>query len=526
MEIELHNPCAASTVQGVLPIRLERSRDFPVLQSGSRLSLLDWSRVILIAVVLPNLITCAKFTAFAGFFRGWINIEFIIIAALYGFTRRRVVLLFIPLELLLDLFEPVARVYYFNPHDAFDALRYVGMVPVWNLALYTSLVAAYIALLMTAVRFIPSRANRSMATVTTTLLIAASLLLGFDYVSGRYQAFGSDIRIVRADLVRTPVLSAAFRAFSLTRPHRVIPPGAVGSASMQLLSGSQPSLIASRTNFVLVLVESWGRMNNARAADSLELVYKTAEMGARYTVEKGSVAFSGATVHGEARELCGEVFPNGIAEANANDLRGCLPNVFATHGYSTVGIHGFHERMYDRRNWYPRVGFATTLFEEDLDRLGMKTCAGGLVGNCDVDVAQVVANKLMESSASHPLFLHWVTLNSHLPVSDDISKSEDEYCEALSPAFQDNVLCNWHALVERVHQSVARIALTKSLPPTAFVIVGDHAPPFSSSKRRAEFSQTEVPYVVLIPKNSGVDANMAPERQAGAASHPHSAPAS
>jgi len=47
---------------------------------------------------------------------------------------------------------------------------------------------------------------------------------------------------------------------------------------------------------------------------------------------------------------------------------------------------------------------------------------------------------------------------------------------------------------------VRDLALMPSGRPTIFVIVGDHAPPFRKDSERAQFSQNEVPYVMLLPK--------------------------
>jgi phosphoglycerol transferase MdoB-like AlkP superfamily enzyme len=37
--------------------------------------------------------------------------------------------------------------------------------------------------------------------------------------------------------------------------------------------------------------------------------------------------------------------------------------------------------------------------------------------------------------------------------------------------------------------------------PTAFIIVGDHAPPFGDPALRNKFSQSDVPYVILLPRS-------------------------
>jgi hypothetical protein len=44
--------------------------------------------------------------------------------------------------------------------------------------------------------------------------------------------------------------------------------------------------------------------------------------------------------------------------------------------------------------------------------------------------------------------------------------------------------------------------MRRDLPPTEFLVAGDHAPPFILEKRRQMFSQTVVPYLRLIPRQS------------------------
>jgi hypothetical protein len=61
-------------------------------------------------------------------------------------------------------------------------------------------------------------------------------------------------------------------------------------------------------------------------------------------------------------------------------------------------------------------------------------------------------------------------------------------------------LCSWYQLVANVHESVSRLALEQLGRPTVFVIVGDHAPPFANPELRGQFSNTEVPYVLLVPR--------------------------
>lgn len=452
-------------------------------------------------VVVPNLIVCARFTALSELFRGWINVEFLLLAAIYLLLRSRLVLIAIAADLLFDLFEPIAHLYYFSDSDAYRSLRYLDAQPEGRLLLYAALVLAYVSAVIFLFRILmPKRigpAGRWSAFGATV----AVLLFSGDFLCGRYQVLGAEVTKARLLLVRTPAASFARRVLIAKAPSGTGPSGAVDSAVGRLLNQFQTAIWNSRANVVVVLVESWGEMKEPSARDRLERVYKRPELQDRYFIEHGTVPFRGATISGETRELCGQTFSNGIARASDTELHGCVPYRFSSAGYSTFGIHGFRPGMYGRQDWYPRAGFSRSFFEPDLMKAGLKRCPGGLTGTCDADVANWLAQFLRSSSATHPAFIHWVTLNSHLPLQPDSSRENRLACTAISPLLRDEALCTWYGLVERVHESVFHLAMNASMRPTYFVVVGDHAPPFFSTTRREQFSQREVPYLLLAPKS-------------------------
>lgn len=58
--------------------------------------------------------------------------------------------------------------------------------------------------------------------------------------------------------------------------------------------------------------------------------------------------------------------------------------------------------------------------------------------------------------------------------------------------------CGWFRIKRQTLAAVATAAVTPGLPPTVFVVVGDHAPP-SVDAARYRFSPRQVPFVVLAP---------------------------
>jgi hypothetical protein len=74
-----------------------------------------------------------------------------------------------------------------------------------------------------------------------------------------------------------------------------------------------------------------------------------------------------------------------------------------------------------------------------------------------------------------------------------------------SPIMEESpALCSWYQLEFNVHRSVAELAMREAARPAVFLVVGDHAPPFSSVKPRGLFSDAVVPYVLLEPKVDGI----------------------
>jgi phosphoglycerol transferase MdoB-like AlkP superfamily enzyme len=205
-------------------------------------------------------------------------------------------------------------------------------------------------------------------------------------------------------------------------------------------------------------------------------------------------------VPGETRELCHVSAGFGIIQASADQVRQCLPATFHARGYRNLAIHGYVGEMFSREKWYPRLGFDQTWFEPELAREGLPSCRGAFPGICDASIGNWIGHSLLAGDQARPLFIYWVTLNAHIPVPANPDLPGDGVC-ATEPALRNSApLCSWFRLEWAVHQSVQQAALQKTARPTIFILVGDHAPPFSNPQRREAFSSTEVPWIMLTPK--------------------------
>ena len=252
-------------------------------------------------------------------------------------------------------------------------------------------------------------------------------------------------------------------------------------------------------NLVVILVESWGLSTDPTINRGLAEAYAQQGLLARYEVHQGTVPFHGSTINAEARELCGSGMGFHILIAPRQELGPCLPDRLAGLGYRIVALHGMRGHVFNRSVWWERIGFQQRWFRDRLQREGLPDCVGAYVGTCDAAIAQWMGRRLEPREAS-PTFLYWVTLHSHLPVPVPSPFSGTFPCPAGQSMSAQSPLCSWYGLVANVNDSVARLAMGNLGRPTIFVIVGDHAPPFSDPVLRDQFSWSDVPYVLLVPR--------------------------
>jgi phosphoglycerol transferase MdoB-like AlkP superfamily enzyme len=163
--------------------------------------------------------------------------------------------------------------------------------------------------------------------------------------------------------------------------------------------------------------------------------------------------------------------------------------------------------IFSRSSWYRTLGFQEIWFNDRFSQQGLPDCNGPLVGTCDADIAGWIRRRL-EVKNSDPYFVHWMTLNSHLPVFVPSGLPDGAACLAALSLSPQSPLCSWYQLVANVHQSVAQLAMGALARPTIFVIVGDHAPPFVAPELRNQFSHAVVPYILLLPRQENKSSSL------------------
>jgi hypothetical protein len=448
-------------------------------------------RAVLAFCILANLPFWVAHLFFETGPRAYFNVDYVVvgIAALYLPFAWAVAALSV--VFVMDILRTSAAFYFFSQHDLLVSAGAIRHVPVSrSTGVGASLVIAAVVLAVATIAL--GRAKTSRRTVTAVLGFVLLTLVGY-----RIWYVKNDDIVEGLALSNSNTMSLVRSAYAASKPIERKELRAVNAATDSLWNGSPVRTPGTlRRNLVIVMAESYGSYKDETWSKFLVKPFQQEAITSRYTVIQGVTPFQGSTVSAELRELC---HLRSDIPTPGNDLRwmkDCLPQQWnATH--ETTAIHGFTGYMFDRRSWYPRLGFQKILFLPELEREGVKRCNVALDGACDDQIAELIHRKIV--AAKQPQLIYWLTIDTHLPLA--VTGTAPMFCGTERTSYpSDKSVCEWMNGTYNNNASIAQIAADANLPATEFLIIGDHAPPFISNSRRQLFEAGVVPFVHLVPR--------------------------
>ncbi len=242
---------------------------------------------------------------------------------------------------------------------------------------------------------------------------------------------------------------------------------------------------------LLVIVESLGRPRSPAVNEWLSGQLLDGETDGRFEIRSADIPFRGSTTSGELRSLC--ALAGSYHELDAASGAQCLPARMGRLGWTTIGMHGFSGRMFDRRRWWPTIGLQTADFIDSPRFAGQPRCGSLFKGGCDEQLIAEAVTQLKPGKR----FIYLLTLNTHLPIMPvPLHPDLKSICEQSGVNSSSCRLTNSLGNV----LSNLRSALVHVDPAPLVVVVGDHAPPFTLNASRDDFRANEVPAFALIPR--------------------------
>lgn len=260
--------------------------------------------------------------------------------------------------------------------------------------------------------------------------------------------------------------------------------------STSRIAGASNDLFTNPNNLprkiLLIVNESWGEANNKKINQAiLEPLVKTLSDA---HIKTGTIAFTGATLAGELRELC-HLRPNHFNLRNVTDgFEGCIPNKLAALGYKTISLHAAMSVMYDRKYWYPRAGFQQSIFFESKN--WQQRCYS-FPGACDSDLAHLIPPLFREDK----VFAYWLSLNTHSTYDARDIKIDGFNCEGFEIPHNSETCRNLKLQWQFFH-TIANLNKNPNMRGTRVIVVGDHPPPiFDQHEKSKYFMDATIPWI-------------------------------
>lgn len=454
-------------------------------------------RAFLFFALLPNLVlgTCESILRGTATI---VNLEFLAIALAALMMGPALTIAAIVIAITADALTVVAPVFHFELAAVVPSLGELAAAqPLTFAVVAMGILLAIVGYALLVIRAAPTESLRDWR-IRSAFAAGIVVMIAADATNGSGNAIATRRAFFPVNIAGAPTLEIALAMTQSLRERglanqRVVP---VASATGSLFAGSAQG--ADAVDVGVVIVESLGQFRDQREDSALFAILSDSAISARYVVRRGTVPYDGPTTAGEFRELCGQ--RRTYLTAPREPLATCLPARFRKLGYKTVALHGFRREMFDRKRWYPLIGFDSIIDDAVIRQRGpVRECGTVFRGPCDAAVGEIFS-QLLSPHSSQPMFVYWLTLSAHFPLDERAAEGATFDCGIWSDLAADNSACQLARTWSRDLALVRAAALDRRPRPTRFVVVGDHAPPLPRGRLDAIFAKGVVPYIELDPR--------------------------
>ena len=244
------------------------------------------------------------------------------------------------------------------------------------------------------------------------------------------------------------------------------------------------------SKYLLIVNESWGVTPPNIQKDILEEIFNNKNIS---SYEVNSLNVNGFTINGEIRELCQKGLNHFNLRSQEKGFEDCLPSIYKNLDYYTVSMHGATGYMYDRKYWYPKLGFDDSIFRDTLPNL--KSRCFSFPGACDKDLLPYI----VENFTNHnKIFFYWLTLNTH--INYDVRDLSKDLFDCKKYNIETNsASCRNLKLQKQFFYNLNWLINQPIMKGTYIVVVGDHAPPLYGNDKGV-FAKDKVSTLRVIVK--------------------------
>ena len=424
--------------------------------------------------------------------------EYIIVLLALCYSRKvRIAYILFCVLFLLDIFDVISNIYLFDLSELFSSLKFIFLFK-FNLQHYLILfsVCLYFILTYQYFKYSKRKIEPNKRFFIKFIIVFYLIVILLDVWNGSSKLVETnDLRKITQKNISSLLLKNYFEQITqlYKNPVKVVK---YKSPSITFQSFKDDST----GNQLLVLVESWGLMNDEIAQKAFESEINMHINNKGYFLQWGKTHFSGSTASGELKELLSlkgnyKYFLHHRSDTNN------ISSIFDyknKQGYTTFGFHSYSENMFNRSVWWKNIGIKNEYFKEDyLKPNSNKKIVidedGPFASITDIDMFNFMQIKTQNKNKK--VFSYLLTENSHLPfkkiIHDNYPTNNFNFNKLALSEEAKNQLKYIKNLITVIIQNLDTNKWQKVL------IMGDHNPPYLNKNDRNFYSGNKVPYVLI-----------------------------
>lgn len=432
----------------------------------------------IIIFLLPNFFW-QTVAFFLGVNRVIVNFDYLVILLLLIFRKKNIGLIAFFIVSFFDFLNIFSQIFPF--------IRLFDLIYLIKFAVYANPIniLAFILFLVLSFFYIKFSAQKLDNSYQLSLVLCTNFFLLFWIAQNFLVSDDSRLwsmqsnRVITSQVLNTYNVRTEGFVQSLSDKGEAFQNNQIPSASDEIFKSPE-----KYKKIILIVNESWGVVKD----DQIQKDLLTELIGNNQIqwLWREPLNVDGFTINGEIRELCQKSLKNFNLKDQQSGFQNCIPNILKKKGYYTVAMHGATGAMYDRKYWYPKVGFDQQIFRESIPSLNSRCYS--FPGFCDRDLQ----NKIVSEFHQHKkIFFYWLSLNTH--VNYDLRDLKDDQFDCKKYQLDQSMsACRNLKLQKQFFYNLSKLVKKPELKGTYVVIVGDHTPPiYDESRKTFEESQVE-----------------------------------
>jgi len=422
----------------------------------------------------------------------------VILALVYRKTHKTSFILFI-LFLMMDLLDIISNIYLFTLNELIASLEFINNYKIsWQQFYYFITLLIYLAVIFITLKKIQPRVKANKNAILKTTIMVYSIIFLLDVINGssKLKANNDVNTFINKNIAKSLTVYYLEQINEIyTNPVHVFK---LKEEPVVFKNFKEDSI----GNQLVVLVESWGLINDSITQEALQACLSAQVKIKGYHFMWGKSPFAGTTTSAGLRQLIG-VKGNYKYFLHHKTGTNKILSIFDyknKQGYTTYGFHSFSENMFNRNIWWNNIGiqnlnFKETYFKDNENQKGKIIEDTPFPSVDDLDMFNYM---LLKTKDNKKTFSYLLTENTHLPFKLKVVENNPVATFKIESLPISNEAQNQLKLIKNTVSSFIQKLDTSRW--NKIIIMGDHNPPYLDIRDRNYYSFKEVPYILIYKK--------------------------